>query len=128
MSNSNKSSSSSSGGSSINSIGQGTHLNGTIKADGDIRIDGVLEGDLVTKGRLIIGVSGSVNGKVACKNAIIEGDFKGELKVSEVLNVRETAKIDGDISTGQLVVQSGAKFNVSCAMGGQVIAPKTNDN
>ena len=63
-----------------------------------------------------------------CTNAVIEGTFKGKIVVEEILSVRETAKIEGDIKTDKLTVQSGAMFNVNCTMGGQQIkrtAPET---
>lgn len=103
----------------------GTSIEGTIKADNDIRIDGQLNGTLLCKGKLIIGPTGKIEGEVTCTNAVIEGGFSGTLKVEELLSVRETAKIEGDISTDKLTVQSGASFNVSCTMGGQKMM-KTN--
>jgi cytoskeletal protein CcmA (bactofilin family) len=105
----------------INSIAFGTRLEGTINADNDIRIDGVIKGNLMCKGKVIIGPKGKVDGEIKCKNAVIEGVFNGKLKVSDLLNVRESARIEGDIDTNQLIVQSGAMFNVSCNMGGQKI-------
>ncbi|HHH54303.1 MAG TPA: polymer-forming cytoskeletal protein, partial [Bacteroidetes bacterium] len=56
-----------------------------------------------------------------CENAVIDGTFKGKLKVNDLLTVRETAIIDGDVFTDQLNVESGAVFNVNCVMGGQKI-------
>lgn len=108
---------------SINSLGSGTKVEGTLTAHSDIRIDGELIGHLDCKGKLIIGPQGVIDGDIKCKNALIEGTFKGKLKVAELLNVRESAKIHGEISTKQLMVASGAEFNVSCEMG-QSHAPK----
>jgi cytoskeletal protein CcmA (bactofilin family) len=104
---------------SINSIVQGTELQGTIKAASDIRIDGMLKGNLDCKGKVIIGPTGNVDGDIQCENAVIEGFFSGLLIVSELLHVRETAKIEGDVHTKKLIVQSGSSFNVSCKMGAQ---------
>ena len=106
---------------SINSLAFGTRVEGTISADNDIRIDGMIIGNLICKGKVIIGPKGKIEGEVKCKNAVIEGVFSGKLKVSDLLNVRDTAKIEGDIVTNQLIVQSGAMFNVTCNMGGQKI-------
>ena len=113
--------------SGINSLGYGTRMEGTLSADSDIRIDGELVGLLNCKGKVIIGQKGFVDGELNCQNAVIEGKFKGKLKVHELLNVRETANIQGDVSTKQLLVQSGAIFNVTCDMGNQNIKrQKTN--
>lgn len=115
-------------GAGINMIVHGTAIDGNIKADNDIRIDGQLTGHLHCKGKLIIGPTGIIEGEVFCTNAVIEGTFKGKIVVEEILSVRETAKIEGDIKTDKLTVQSGAMFNVNCTMGGQQIkrtAPET---
>ncbi len=113
---------------SNNSIVSGTKLEGTINANSDIRIDGELIGKLYCKGRVIIGPSGMVDGEVDCQNAIIEGKFTGNLKVAELLNVKENATINGDIKTDKINIQSGASFNGNCIMGGQSIkSSKKND-
>lgn len=115
-------SASSAGSNGLNSLVAGTTLEGTLNADSDIRIDGTLKGNLNCKAKLIIGPSGRVEGQVRCQNAVIEGEMEGTLEVSELLNIRETAKVNGDVSTSKLIVQSGAVFNVSCAMGGAGIS------
>jgi len=109
--------SSNSGGGTINSIGKGTKINGEVASENDIRVDGEIVGTLKCKGKLIIGPSGLIDGTVNCTNAVVEGSFKGKLVVKELLNVRQNSKIDGEISTGQLTVEPGAEFNVSCIMG-----------
>lgn len=102
---------------SLNSLVKGTIVEGTVKSESDIRVDGTIKGSLTCGAKLIIGPSGSVEGEVKCKNAVIEGKFDGNLSVAELLNVRETAKITGDVKTNKLIVQSGAVFNVACQMG-----------
>jgi cytoskeletal protein CcmA (bactofilin family) len=119
-----------SGGSgSTNSVVAGTSVEGTIIANSDIRIDGSIKGVLECKGRVIIGPDGSIDGEVTCENAVIEGKFLGKLKVKDLLNVRESANIQGNVETDKLLVQPGAVYNVSCSMGGQTIKafdkPKT---
>ncbi len=106
---------------SNNSIVTGTKLEGTINANSDIRIDGELIGKLYCKGRVIIGPTGIVDGEVDCQNAIIEGKFTGNLKVAELLNVKENASISGEIVTDKINIQAGASFNGNCSMGGQSI-------
>jgi cytoskeletal protein CcmA (bactofilin family) len=107
-----------SGSGSINALVKGSVMEGTLRCETDLRIDGTLKGKLHCQAKVIIGPSGVIEGEIRCQNAVIEGRFKGTLQVSELLNVRETAEIDGDITTGKLLVQSGAKFNVSCHMDG----------
>lgn len=105
--------------SSSNSLIQGTNIEGTIQADKDIRIDGSLQGNLHCKGKVIIGPTGFISGEVQCENAVIEGSFEGTLIVSDVLHIRETAKVEGDVTTQKLIVQPGSVFNVKCQMGSQ---------
>lgn len=102
---------------SINAIVSGTFLDGKIKANNDFRIDGNLVGSLDCAGKVIIGPTGQVEGEIICANALIEGKFDGKLKVKELLSVKDSAKITGDVVTDKLLVQSGALFNVSCQMG-----------
>lgn len=111
-----------------NMIAQGTHMEGTIDAGNDIRVDGYLKGTLNCKGRVIIGVEGEINGDVVCQNAIVEGSFNGTMNVKEVLTVKETAQMDGQIDTGKLNIQPGAVFNGTCTMGGQKLTPITTQS
>ena len=101
---------------SLNALVKGTVVEGTLRCDSDLRVDGTIKGKLYCQAKVIIGPTGTVEGEIRCQNAVIEGRFKGLLQVSELLNVRETAEIDGDITTNKLLVQSGAKFNVTCKM------------
>ncbi len=108
---------------STNSLAQGTSIEGTLHADFDIRIDGTLRGNLTCRGKVIIGPSGSITGDVQCENAVIEGRFEGVLLVADVLQVKETAHIQGDVTTQKLVVQPGSIFNVKCKMGDHSATP-----
>lgn len=103
--------------SSSNSLIQGTNIEGNVQAEKDIRIDGSLKGTLTCKGKLIIGPTGFISGDVQCENAVIEGRFEGIMLVTDVLHVKETAKVEGDVTTQKLVVQPGSIFNVKCKMG-----------
>ncbi|MCB0602907.1 MAG: polymer-forming cytoskeletal protein [Saprospiraceae bacterium] len=104
-------------GHSLNSVVEGTIIEGDIRTESDIRIDGNLSGTLNCKGRVIIGPKGVVEGDIRCENALIEGAFHGLLSCNDTLTVNETASITGDINTDKLVVHSGATFNVNCNMG-----------
>jgi cytoskeletal protein CcmA (bactofilin family) len=100
----------------INALVKGTVIEGTVRCENDLRIDGTIKGKLICQAKVIIGPTGTVEGEIRCQNAVIEGNFKGILQVSELLNIRETAEVEGEITTNKLLVQSGAKFNVSCKM------------
>ena len=101
-----------------NVIAKNTIIIGDINAVGDFRIDGVLEGSLKTKGRVIIAAEAVVKGDVEAYNADIEGEFSGNLKVEKILTVKTIAKISGDVIVGKLSIEPGATFNASCIMTG----------
>jgi cytoskeletal protein CcmA (bactofilin family) len=95
-----------------NIIGKNTSIVGDISSEGDFRIDGNVDGTIITTGRVVIGKSGSTNGKVECNNADIEGKFSGELLVHNTLTLKASAKIAGDVIIGKLAVEPGAEFNL----------------
>ncbi|MDG2275555.1 MAG: polymer-forming cytoskeletal protein [Flavobacteriaceae bacterium] len=104
----------------INVVAKNTAIIGDIISEGDFRIDGTLEGNIKTKGRVIIGISGSVKGKIDAVNSDIEGKFSGDLLVQETLTIKATAIISGDVVIGKLSVEPGATFNASCSMKGAI--------
>ncbi len=100
----------------INLISNGTDITGDIKSNGDIRIDGSLTGSLNTKGKVVIGPTGKVNGEVICKNSEISGIIEGKIIVAQLLNLKASSKILGDIDTSKLSIEPGAIFTGSCKM------------
>ena len=102
----------------INLISKGTKIIGDIVSDGDIRIDGELSGNIQCKGRLVIGDSGFIQGEVKCSSSEISGEVKGKLIVAELLSLKGSSKINGDILTGKLSIEPGAVFSGSCQMDG----------
>ena len=93
-----------------------TKVKGEILYDGDFRIDGTLEGSIQTDGKVVVGKEGSIIGTVSCSNADVEGNINGNLFVSNTLSLRSSSVIDGDVSIGKLIVESGATFNANCSM------------
>lgn len=94
-----------------------TKIKGEIFSKSDFRIDGEVEGDIQTTGRLVIGKNGLVKGKVVCENADIEGKVEGEVRVSNVLTLKATAQVSGEVYVNKLSIEPGATFNVNCSMG-----------
>lgn len=100
----------------VNLISQGTEITGDIKSAGDIRIDGVLNGNLNTKGKVVIGPTGRVKGEVECKNSEVSGMIDGKISVVQLLNLKASSKITGTIVTNKLSIEPGAMFTGNCAM------------
>ena len=103
--------------SSINMIGAGTVITGDIKSKGDIRVDGSLNGSIETEGKVVVGQGGVVEGDVVCKDADIAGVLKAKISVSQLLSLKSSAKLNGDIITNKLSIEPGASFTGSCSMG-----------
>ncbi|WP_405294353.1 polymer-forming cytoskeletal protein [Algibacter sp. Ld11] len=101
-----------------NIIAKGTTIVGDLKSDGDFRIDGTIEGNIKTPGKVVVGKSGSIKGSLEGTDAHFEGDFTGKLTLTGTLTLKSTANIEGDVIVGKLAVEPGATFNVSCAMQG----------
>jgi cytoskeletal protein CcmA (bactofilin family) len=116
----NESTKGSTGSGMPNHINSDTVIEGSIKASGNLRIDGHLKGSLVCQGRLVVGASGVIEGDVQCENAEIEGNLKANITVSDLLSLKSKAKVQGDIVTKKLAIEPGATFTGSCSMGGVI--------
>ncbi|CAH8282794.1 cytoskeletal protein CcmA (bactofilin family) [Mariniflexile fucanivorans] len=106
--------------SSQNIISQGTKIVGDFTSEGDFRIDGTLEGNIKTSGKVVVGKSGFIKGTLQGTDAYFEGKFNGKLALSGTLTLKATANIDGEVVAGKLAVEPGANFNVTCIMKGTV--------
>lgn len=101
---------------SLNSIGIGTIIDGNIKTEGDFRIDGKVNGNIITSGRLVLGASSQVVGDINCINGNIEGFVRGNIQVKEILKISKSANIDGNITTNKLIVDEGAVIQAKISM------------
>lgn len=99
-----------------NRIVEGTSIKGDITSQADLRIDGNIEGNITTQGRLVIGPAAGVTGDVKCKSADIEGKFNGRIEVAELLSIKNKASIQGEVIAGKLAVEPGAVFTATCTM------------
>ena len=104
---------------SVNIIGNGTDINGNIKSNGDLRIDGFIKGTIQATGKVVVGSTGRVEGEINCQNADISGDVKAHIKVTELLSLKANAVVSGDILTNKLAIEPGAVFTGACKMGNQ---------
>lgn len=100
----------------INLISSGTEITGDVTCTGDIRIDGTLNGNIKTKGKVVIGETGKTNGEITCKHGDISGKVEGKIVISELLTLKPSSLISGDIVTNKLAIEPGAKFTGSCNM------------
>lgn len=113
---------------STNTIGKGTVLEGNIETYGNIRIEGKVIGNIKSKSKIALGNSSHVDGNIIAQNADLEGEVKGRIEISEMLILKATAVVHGDIITGKLVVEPGAVFNGTCKMGASIRDIKMGEN
>jgi len=101
----------------VNLVGQDTILEGTIRAESNVRVSGQIHGTLEVKGKVLIAEGGTVEGELVATDAEIAGEVQGEIHINERLVLKSTAVIDGLIQTDRLVVEVGAEFTGECRMG-----------
>ncbi|MDA0731704.1 MAG: polymer-forming cytoskeletal protein [Bacteroidetes bacterium] len=108
----------------INRIVEGTIVEGTINSGSNLRIDGEFKGNLITKGRLVVGLKGKVSGTVNCLCCDVEGTLEGDVTVLELLSMKSSSTVQGELYYGQLSVEAGAKalgtFRMGVSEGKQV--------
>lgn len=104
-------------GTLYNALTSGSKIIGTVITDSDMRIDGIVEGDVKCAGKLVIGEQGIVKGTIECQNAEIMGKIDGKIDVKYALALRATSNLVGEISTATLMVEPNAVFNGTCSMG-----------
>jgi cytoskeletal protein CcmA (bactofilin family) len=108
-------------------IGTGTTINGDIVSSGDVRIDGVLKGNIRGSARILIGQDGQVEGDIEGLNADVMGKVHGKIVVKELLNLRANAVIKGDIRAGKLQIEPTVVFNGQCQMGEASVVEMAKD-
>ena len=113
---------------SSNTIGKGTTVEGNIETYGNLRVDGKVIGNIVTKSKLVLGQSSQVEGNILAQNAEVLGEVKGTIEVTDLLTLKTSSLVHGDILTSTLIVETGATFNGGCKMGGTVKEIKLGQN
>ncbi|MDO6595912.1 polymer-forming cytoskeletal protein [Oceanihabitans sp. 2_MG-2023] len=114
--------------SSQNIIAKGTKIVGDFSSEGDLRIDGTIEGNLKTPGKIVVGKWGVINGTLTGSDAYFEGKFSGNLTLTGTLTLKSSAHIEGEVVLGKLEVEPGATFNVNCVMKGALKELDTSKN
>ncbi len=100
-----------------NVIANGTAVKGDINTNGDIRVDGGIEGTINSKGKVIIGEKGLVKGQVFAANIDIMGTVTGDMIATSTMTLKSTAKVTGNIQTVTIVIEQNAILNGNCKMG-----------
>lgn len=99
-----------------NVLASGTHLVGDISSDEDFRIDGIIEGNITCKGKIIGGRNSVIQGSIACTNIELFGKVVGDILCTENTLLRASAIVTGDITTSSIEIEPGVKFEGKCSM------------
>ncbi|MBO7651257.1 MAG: polymer-forming cytoskeletal protein [Bacteroidales bacterium] len=100
----------------LNILGSGTAIVGNIVSQGDVRVDGSLEGNLTTQSKLVIGTTGRITGEIKCRDCEVSGNVKGKIFVENLLMLKATALVEGEIRTTKLAIEPNAVFSGTCSM------------
>ena len=103
---------------SSNLVALETIILGDIATEGNIRIEGKVDGSLISQNKIVIGDSAHVTGNIQGLEAEVSGHIDGEIRCKGTLYLKKTAYINGDISATKLIIENGAVFNGKCNMSG----------
>ena len=99
-------------------IGSGTRIAGKLCVDGTIRIDGLLEGDIEADW-VVVGETGKIRGNTRTRGMVVGGEVEGNVDATEIVELKEKARIKGEIRAPKLAVSEGAVFDGRSRMAGE---------
>jgi len=105
-------------------IAKGTTIEGKFNSADDVRVDGIIKGEVFCEKRLIVGATGWIDGTINTQEATIRGQIKGDLIVAGILKLESTAKIEGNIFAKGLEVEEGAQYEGTCKVGDRFVKGK----
>ena len=109
-------------------IGNGSECNGDFNAEGSIRVDGVIQGNVTVSGTLVVGVTGYINGDINASVVIVGGEINGNVNAPDKTELTSTARMIGDIVTNTIVIDERAIFQGNCNMNQDVSGKRPRPN
>ncbi len=97
-------------------IGKGTVIEGTVRVQNSLRLDGKVTGHVLTTDSLIVGKDGEIDGEIRVKNAVVGGFVKGQIFASGKVVLEARSTFNGEVKTAKLAINDGAKFEGHCVM------------
>ena len=98
-------------------ISHGVKLEGKISSSGSIRVDGIVQGDVISEGNVSVGEQGEIIGQVNGQSITLGGKVSGMVNAKEKVTLEAKANLKGDIFTKILVIEAGARFDGKSNMG-----------
>lgn len=100
-------------------LGKGTEFKGVLSFEGTIRVDGKLEGEVVSKDTLIAGDGAFLQGEISVGTIILSGKIVGNITASQKVHLLAPASVQGNIKTPKLIVEEGVALDGKCEMAGE---------
>ena len=97
-------------------IGEGTRILGTLHCKTLLRVDGVIEGDVISDSKVVVSEKGLIKGNISAENFTLGGELTGNAKVRGKAEILSTGKLYGDILTKTLIMDESAVFDGKCSM------------
>ncbi len=98
-------------------LGKGADFKGVVRFDGTVRIDGRLEGEIHTKGTLIVGENAVIKGIISAGSLICSGKINGTINAAEKVELMKPAVLIGDVRSPSISMEPGAHFHGMCDTG-----------
>ena len=108
----------SSAGSSVTLIAKTSHVEGTIKGAGEVRIEGTVKGKLDCSALVVVAHGGTVEAELRAETITISGKLKGDAFATQKIELAPTAEVEGDITSPRILIRDGASFEGQVVMTG----------
>lgn len=109
-----------------NILGKGSVIRGDLETVGNFRVEGSVYGNIYSKAKVVLSDTAELKGHLVSQNGEIAGRIEGTIQVVELLVIKSTAKIFGDITCKKLIIEAGAQFNGRCDTGEHVKTDNIN--
>jgi len=113
------------GGKIDNLLGANTSFKGTLKSDGNLRVDGIYQGQIETAGNVIIGPSAQVLADIIANAVQVWGAVRGNITTQGRLEILPNGRVWGDVRVSSLLIDEGGMFRGQCLMAGENVPPLT---
>ncbi|MBT3350621.1 MAG: polymer-forming cytoskeletal protein [Nitrospinaceae bacterium] len=100
-------------------LGEGTEFKGVISFEGTVRVDGVLEGEVITEDTFIIGAAAKISANIQAGVVIVMGEVEGRIEAKEKCEIRIGSHVKGEVFTPSIYIEEGAVFEGECHMTGE---------
>jgi cytoskeletal protein CcmA (bactofilin family) len=109
-------------------LGRGTEFEGKLTFEGEVRLAGKFQGQIFSKDRLQIDDTARVTAEITAGSVVVYGEVNGNIKATQLVELKANAKVRGNIETPSLVIERGVMFEGACKMenlgkGGATVTP-----